>query len=1341
MPDAAPAELRTSGRPPREASTPQSSRGVDLRALGIAVLASAVLLTGLLPADSALAQARPGAPTNLTATALAGGTQVRLDFVATSGLPASGQYRVRAEGGSYGAWTNFTTTPFVNANGAGVVTGLLPDTDYTFLVRLKNSSGTGARSNEATVRTLTPAGAPGAPTNLTATALAGGTQVRLDFVATSGLPASGQYRVRAEGGSYGAWTNFTITSFVNANGAGVVTGLLPDTDYTFQVRLKNSSGTGARSNEATVRTLTPAGAPGAPTNLTATALAGGTQVRLDFVATSGLPASGQYRVRAEGGSYGAWTNFTTTPFVNANGAGVVTGLLPDTDYTFLVRLKNSSGTGARSNEATVRTLTPAGAPGAPTNLTATALAGGTQVRLDFVATSGLPASGQYRVRAEGGSYGAWTNFTTTPFVNANGAGVVTGLLPDTDYTFQVRLKNSSGTGARSNETTVRTQGPPGAPRGLSAKAVSTTQIDLNWAAPSKTGGSDITGYAIEVSTDNGVNWSELVADTSSTETAYSHTGLSSGDTRRYRVSAINANGTGPASEEASATIAVPGTPGGLKATAGNKQVSLVWNAAPSNGSHSITKYQVRHAQGSSVPSGTGWTDVDGGEGARTHTVKSLANDSEYTFEVRAVNGVGAGSAGTVKATPKLVVSLTYRFHVTTTSIKRGLDRTECVRKLCMSARAGGYVGVVRDDDPDTLEGGETVESDTTFALTWNGRPTDELHPDNPTSVTIKAGQRGARFSLKAAADDDDPRVYNQPVKADVVATLGDLELRDRLIVRDDDPLPTASVSVPETVAEGDAFRVTAMLTHRLDVDTSVPIVIHNPSNMTLEGMDGPYTTIGIPAGEISGETGDIRKQEDSDEDGYGELFAGINGISPYQWRSSWGTVKMRVTDDDTDNPGLRRYAGWPRLYVGDVNATESGDPGTVTKMKFPVTLYPTSRDTATVDYRTEDGSAKAGVNYVAKSGTLTFAPREKTKTVEVDVLDDGVGQHPTFRLVLTGPRGGGAEVRTYTVTGRIYDETPTFISYDESAHESGSGADADMTFLVKLKYADENKTYTVDYRTEDGTARAGSDYTATRGTLTFTPGERGWNEVTVPVLDDQIQDSGETFSLVLSNPSEGAQLHAWKSTVTGTIRNDDAQGVSASFPDSASMSSSHSGVDDRPQVVVAFSEAVAYFSADTPSVAVTGATVSSVQAHTEEGLENAWAFVLAPDGDGEVTFALLAEAACASGGICTDGGTELTQVPVALTLPGPVAAGDDDDDAAAAALTASFPESRFASALHKGADDRPQVVVAFSEAVASIAADTPSVAVTGATVSSVQAHTEDGLENAWIFFLDPDGGR
>ena len=93
---------------------------------------------------------------------------------------------------------------------------------------------------------------------------------------------------------------------------------------------------------------------------------------------------------------------------------------------------------------------------------------------------------------------------------------------------------------------------PGAPTGLTATSNGKTRIDLSWSAPSDDGGVDITGYRIEVST-NSSNWSDLESNTDSTSTSYSHTGLTAGSTRHYRVSAINSVGTGRASDTDSAT--------------------------------------------------------------------------------------------------------------------------------------------------------------------------------------------------------------------------------------------------------------------------------------------------------------------------------------------------------------------------------------------------------------------------------------------------------------------------------------------------------------------------------------------------------------------------------------------------------------------------------------------------------------------------------------------------------------------------------------------------------------------------------------------------------------------
>ena len=99
------------------------------------------------------------------------------------------------------------------------------------------------------------------------------------------------------------------------------------------------------------------------------------------------------------------------------------------------------------------------------------------------------------------------------------------------------------------------QTAPGSPTGLSATARGSDEINLSWTAPDSTGGSDITGYKIESSSDAGSNWSNLVTDTGNTNTAYQHAGLSPGDTRHYRVSAINSVGTSAPSNTANATTA------------------------------------------------------------------------------------------------------------------------------------------------------------------------------------------------------------------------------------------------------------------------------------------------------------------------------------------------------------------------------------------------------------------------------------------------------------------------------------------------------------------------------------------------------------------------------------------------------------------------------------------------------------------------------------------------------------------------------------------------------------------------------------------------------------------
>ena len=111
---------------------------------------------------------------------------------------------------------------------------------------------------------------------------------------------------------------------------------------------------------------------------------------------------------------------------------------------------------------------------------------------------------------------------------------------------------------------------------------------------------------------------------------------------------------------------------------------------------------------------------------------------------------------------------------------------------------------------------------------------------------------------------------------------------------------------------------------------------------------------------------------------------------------------------------------------------------------------------------------------------------------------------------------------------------------DASASE---GDDATLDFEVRLNAQDDCKAVKVDWATADGTATAGEDYTASSGTLTFEPGETV-KTISIPIIDDTVSDSGETFTLRLSN-AQGVDIEDGEAT--GTILNDETAPLTARF--------------------------------------------------------------------------------------------------------------------------------------------------------------------------------------------------
>ena len=167
-----------------------------------------------------------------------------------------------------------------------------------------------------------------------------------------------------------------------------------------------------------------------------------------------------------------------------------------------------------------------------------------------------------------------------------------------------------------------THNRPGAPEGLTAAGNGQTRIDLSWTAPSDDGGADITGYKIQVSP-NGSSWSDLEANTRSISTSYSHSSLTAGSTRHYRISAINSAGTGPASNVVTGT-----TDAGNTAT-DRAALGALYNATDGANWHDKDKWQ------SEAPMGEWYGVTTDSEGRVTHLD---LHSNELTGEIPAALG-------------------------------------------------------------------------------------------------------------------------------------------------------------------------------------------------------------------------------------------------------------------------------------------------------------------------------------------------------------------------------------------------------------------------------------------------------------------------------------------------------------------------------------------------------------------------------------------------------------------------------------------------------------------------------------------------------------------------------
>jgi hypothetical protein len=150
---------------------------------------------------------------------------------------------------------------------------------------------------------------------------------------------------------------------------------------------------------------------------------------------------------------------------------------------------------------------------------------------------------------------------------------------------------------------------------------------------------------------------------------------------------------------------------------------------------------------------------------------------------------------------------------------------------------------------------------------------------------------------------------------------------------------------------------------------------------------------------------------------------------------------------------------------------------------------------------------------------------------ETDVRDITPGAPAGPPTTVWQPRTGTDPHRFYPIIVSGVAPQAGDLSIDDLTVAEGSNGVVNAVFTIRLT-GTVSQPITVDFATQDGTALAGQDYVATNGTLTFAPGETS-HSVTVTVTADTPAEPDESFTVVLSNPSQGGVIR--RGTGTGVI--------------------------------------------------------------------------------------------------------------------------------------------------------------------------------------------------------------
>jgi titin len=515
---------------------------------------------------------------------------------------------------------------------------LRADSNYWFRIRGENGGTVGQDSeymtlNWAIIEIHTPAPIlSDAPSDLVVSNItSNGYKLAWSAPAYNGGSEITDFKVEVSSDSGNTWRLAKQTESTSLSLS--VSGAAPGTNYLVRVSAVNAIGL----SEYLFGSLTTlAVAPSAPRSVTSSGLAS-TSLTLSWLLPSSNGGSAITDYRVEVSSNGGLVWSTIDDGVSSNLAVDVSNLLKNKSYMFRVSAVNSVGVGSVSDVFTVSTL--ATVPSVPSALITSDLQSNSVV-LGWSAPADFGGVSLTDYVVETSRDGiAWS--VVPHAVSVARSLKITGLVPGVTYQTRVSAVSSVGQSEYLTGSFTTPLAAPNVPRSLSSSAVTSTSLTLSWLLPSSNGGSAITDYRVEVSS----NCSTYTAINRvvSVNLGFKVTGLKAGTKYCFRVAAKNEIGFSTVSSILQVTTVgnAPLAPTSLSVKAAKTSVTLGWKAPTVTGGSAVRNYVVEYSKNN----GVSWLKVTKAVStSRSLIVKGLKSKTSYLFRVTAVNDVGNSPA-------------------------------------------------------------------------------------------------------------------------------------------------------------------------------------------------------------------------------------------------------------------------------------------------------------------------------------------------------------------------------------------------------------------------------------------------------------------------------------------------------------------------------------------------------------------------------------------------------------------------------------------------------------------------------------------------------------------------